>query len=66
MRTSYYPKWDKVFSETKKAEVYYPKEIRIFDEVEKENRTTILIDTVDLRPLEPNVFTKAWLEAKSR
>ncbi len=66
MRTSYYPKWDKVFSEVKKAEVYYPKEIRIFDEVEKENRTTVLIDSIDLRPLEPNVFTKAWLEAKSR
>ncbi len=66
MRTAYYPKWEKVFSESKKAEVYYPKEIRIFDEVEKENRTTVLIDKVDLRPLEPNIFTKAWLEAKSR
>lgn len=66
MRTSYYPKWEKVFSESKGTEVYYPREIRIFDEVEKENRTTVLIEQVDLRPLPENVFTKAWLEQKSR
>jgi outer membrane lipoprotein-sorting protein len=66
LRTAYYPKWEKVMSQSKGTEVYYPKEIRIFDEVEKENRTTVLIDKVDLRPLEPNIFTKAWLEAKSR
>ena len=66
LRTAYYPKWEKVFSESKKTEVYYAKEIRIFDEVDKQNRTTVLIDNVDLRPLEPNIFTKAWLEFKSR
>ena len=66
LRTAYYPKWEKIFSESKNAAVYYPKEIRIFDEVEKENRTTVLIDKVDLRPLEKNIFTKAWLESKSR
>lgn len=66
MRTVYYPKWEKLFSESKQAEVWYPKEIRIFDEVEKANSTLVLIKAVDLRPLEANLFTKAWLESKSR
>ena len=66
LRTSYYPKWKKVFSESKNAEVWYPQEIRFFDEVEKANSTLILIRAVDLHPLEANLFTKAWLESKSR
>src|SRR3954465_13685664 len=66
LRTSYYPKWKKVFSESKKADVWYPQEIRFFDEVEKANSTLILIQSVDLRPLEANIFTKAWLESQSR
>jgi hypothetical protein len=66
MRTLYYPKWEKVFSESKKADVWFPKEIRIYDEVEKANSTLIMIRTVDLRALEANLFTKAWLESKSR
>ncbi|MCA9670301.1 MAG: outer membrane lipoprotein-sorting protein [Myxococcales bacterium] len=66
LRTSYYPRWYKVHSPSKKADVWYPKEIRIFDEVEKANRTTFLIRKVDLRSLPANIFTKAWLESKSR
>ena len=66
MRTTYYPKWKKVFSESKGADVYYPEEIHIFDEVEKGNRTTVAITEIDLRPLSENIFTKAWLESKSR
>jgi hypothetical protein len=66
LRTAYYPKWKKVYSESKKAEVWYPEEIRFFDEVEKANSTIVLIHAVDLRPLPPNLFTKAWLESKSR
>ena len=66
MRTAYYPKWNKIFSESKKAEVWFPGEIRIYDEVEKSNSTLILMKSVDLRPLQENLFTKAWLESKSR
>ncbi|WP_414640866.1 outer membrane lipoprotein-sorting protein [Archangium sp.] len=66
MRTAYYPKWQKLFSESKKADVWYPQEMRFYDEVEKANSTVIVIKTVDLRPLETNIFTKAWLESKSR
>jgi outer membrane lipoprotein-sorting protein len=66
MRTAYYPKYEKLFSESKKSDVWFAKEIRIFDEVEKQNSTLVLIKTVDLRDLEANIFTKAWLESKSR
>ena len=66
MRTSYYPKWRKVFSASKNADVYFPKEIRIFDEVQKGNQTTIVFRTVDLKTLDANIFTKAWLESRSR
>lgn len=66
MRTNYYPRWKKVYSPSKRAEVWYPEEMRIFDEIEKGNQTLILIKEIDLRPLEANLFTKAWLESKSR
>lgn len=66
MRTSYYPKWVKIFSDEKKADVWYPQEMRFYDEVEKANSTIMVVKSVDLRPLEENIFTKAWLESKSR
>src|SRR3954463_10964162 len=66
LRTSYYPKWKKIFSDSKKADVWYPEEIRFYDEVEKANSTLILIKSVDLHALDANVFTKAWLESQSR
>jgi hypothetical protein len=66
MRTSYFPKWQKLYSESKKTDVWYPQEMRFFDEVEKQNSTLILVKSVDLRPLDANMFTKAWLESKSR
>lgn len=66
MRTAYYPTWEKLFSPSKKADIYFPKEIRIFDEVEKGNQATVAIQKVDLNPLDANLFTKAWLESKSR
>jgi hypothetical protein len=66
LRSTFYPAWDKMFSPSKNADVYVPREIRVFDEVEKGNSTTILIRDVKLDKLEANMFTKAWLEAKSR
>jgi outer membrane lipoprotein-sorting protein len=66
MRTAYYPRWKKIYSESKKGDVWYPEEMRFFDEVEKENSTHIVIKSIDLRSLEANIFTKAWLESKSR
>jgi outer membrane lipoprotein-sorting protein len=66
MRTSYYPRWKKIFSESKKADVWFPEEMRFYDEIEKANQTLILVKSVDVRPLDANLFTKAWLESKSR
>jgi outer membrane lipoprotein-sorting protein len=66
LRTTYNPKWKKIFSESKGSDIWYPQEIRIYDEVEKANQTLILIRSVDLKSLEANLFTKAWLESKSR
>jgi len=66
LRTSYYPKWKKAFSESKKTDVWFPEEMRFYDEVEKANSTLILLKSVDMKPLEANLFTKAWLESKSR
>lgn len=66
LRTTYYPKWNKIFSPSKNADVYIPAEIRIFDEVEKGNSTLIQIKETDLSALDANLFTKAWLESKSR
>lgn len=66
VRTTYNPQWAKLYSPSKKADIYYPKEIRIFDEIDKGNATTILIRDVDLNSLPANIFTKAWLESKSR
>lgn len=66
IRTQYNPKWAKVYSPSKGADVYFPREIRIFDEIGKGNQTIILIKEVNLDPLPANIFTKAWLESQSR
>ncbi|MFT7622644.1 MAG: hypothetical protein ACI9WU_001819 [Myxococcota bacterium] len=66
MRKALYPKWRKLFSPSKKADVWFPKQIYIFDMIERGNKTTILIKDVDLNTLPANIFTKAWLESKSR
>jgi outer membrane lipoprotein-sorting protein len=66
IRTTYYPKWERIKNEEKGSYVYFPKEIRVYDEVEEGNRTIILFRSVELEPLPDNIFTKAWLESKSR
>ncbi len=66
MRTAYYPKWQKLYSESKGADVWFPGEIRFFDEVEKSNSTLLIFKQIDLSKLDSNMFTKAWLESKSR
>jgi outer membrane lipoprotein-sorting protein len=66
MRTVYVPKWGKVYSEAKHSDLWFSQEIRIYDEVDKANSTLVIIKSVELKPLEANMFTKAWLESKSR
>ena len=66
LRTSLVPKWEKLYSDDKKADLWYRKEIHIYDEVDKANSTLVVIKSVDLHSLDENMFTKAWLESKSR
>lgn len=66
MRTAYFPKWERLYSDDKQAYVYFPKEIRIYDEVEKGNSTIIVFQGIELKELPANIFTKAWLESRSR
>ena len=65
LRTAYYPKWKKVYSASKRGDVWYPEEIRLFDEIEKSNQTIAVIKQVDTSSLPKGLFTKAWLESKS-
>lgn len=65
MRRALYPKWAKV-KDPKGKDVWYPQEMYFYDEVEKGNQSIIKIDAVDLTDLQANIFTKAWLESKSR
>jgi hypothetical protein len=66
MRTEFVPKWEKLYSESKQAELWYRQQVNIYDEIDKENSTLVIIKSVDLHPLPENIFTKAWLEEKSR
>ena len=65
MRTTMYPRWVQVKDPSGK-DVWYPEQIYLFDEVEKGNQSIVKIDAVDLSELPRNIFTKAWLESKSR
>jgi hypothetical protein len=66
MRTALFPSYKKVYSESKKGDVWYREKMYFYDEIEKANSTLIVVKQVDTRPLQTNMFTKAWLEAKSR
>lgn len=59
------PDYNKVHSPEKNQDLYFSKEIFIFDE-ERGSKAEVKIKKVDLRPLEANIFTKGWLEARSR
>lgn len=65
LRSSFFNKWQKIDSESKGQPVWFPREIRLFSELERA-QTVVHIKAVDARRLPANVFTKAWLESKSR
>lgn len=65
MRRSLYPKWLKI-KDPKGKEVWYAEQMFFYDEVEKGNESIVKIKSVDLSSLAANMFTKAWLESKSR
>jgi hypothetical protein len=66
VRTSYYPEWDIIQNDQTGERVHFPRQIRIYDELKKGNNTILLFRAVQLQKLPDNIFTKAWLESKSR
>lgn len=65
LRTTYRTKWRKIVDDNQ-VQRYIPMETRIYDEVEKGNQTIMVIDRIALNSLAQEIFTKAWLESKSR
>jgi len=65
-RTAFFPRWHRIATPDGEGEVWYPQEMRFFDEVDKGNSSAVRIERVDLGDLDRNIFTKAWLESKSR
>lgn len=65
LRTTYRTKW-KPIEDTAGKTRYLPLETRVYDEVEKGNQTMMVVGGVDLSDLPENIFSKAWLESKSR
>ncbi len=66
MLTTYYLKWKKVKVPNKKEPLDAPEEIRIINELQTGYSTTLQVQKIDMSGLPENVFTKAWLESKSR
>lgn len=56
LRTSYYLRWRKLFSEAKRSEVWYPEDLRVYDEVDVGSATTLRISHVSLAPLDASLF----------
>jgi len=65
LRTTYRTRWRPI-KDDKEQHRYFPMETRIYDEVEKGNQTTMVFDKITLNTLPSKIFTKAWLESKSR
>jgi hypothetical protein len=66
VRTAYYPKWMQLEDPKSKEKLWYPKEMRFYDEIERGNSTYVKILRIELKKFPTNIFTKAWLESKSR
>lgn len=64
MRTVAYPKWTMVH--VLGANRWRWQLLYIVDELIKGQKTTIKGGAVDVRPMPANIFTKAWVESKSR
>jgi hypothetical protein len=66
IRTVYLTSWMKLQSESKKSEVWIPGQVTYYDELAKGSGSTLKFIKASLKPIAPNVFTKAWVESKSR
>lgn len=65
LRTTYRTNYQRI-SDAEGKEQFIPMKSIVKDEVEIGNQTTMVLEQIDTEPLEENIFTKAWLESKSR
>jgi hypothetical protein len=65
LRTTYRTNY-KNFTDRKGNSQFVPMKSIVKDEVEVGNQTTMVIEQIDTGALASNIFTKAWLESKSR
>lgn len=65
LRTTYRTDYKKFQDEAGVAQ-FVPMKSIVYDEVEKGNQTTMVIEQIEIKELVSNLFTKAWLESKSR
>lgn len=65
LRTTYRTNYKK-FEDGKGNSQYVPMKSIVKDEVEIGNQTTMVLEQIDTEALAENIFTKAWLESKSR
>lgn len=66
LRTTYITKRAKAVHPGTGEELLVPTEVRAFDELEKGRETVITFPKYDFSPLDPNIFTKAWVEGQTR
>ncbi len=65
LRTTYRLNYQRLSDASGKEQLIPMKSI-VKDEVEIGNETTMVLEQIDTQPLAENIFTKAWLESKSR
>ena len=67
LRSVYFPRWEeRKTSDAAKPVVWLATEMRIYDELEKGRNTIVQVKEAAFAPLEPAIFSKAWVEGKSR
>ena len=67
LRSVYYPKWEEMKTgQAQKPTVWVATEMRIYDEIEKGRNTIVQLKEASFDPLAPSLFSKAWVEGKSR
>lgn len=66
MRSMFVTKWLTKKDPTNGKEVVVPQEIRVFDQVDKGVRLQMVLRDIEFGGLDGSIFTKGWVEAKSR
>lgn len=66
LRSTEMKSWRRATLPGSTTQVFFAGEIDILDELDHASKSTILVKAVDFKPLPQNLFTKAWVESKSR